>query len=112
MPRKSNYTTGAASDERMRDCEYLAEAIAAIFADDGDIGPVVLPRAAVLLEKRSGGRGRGASDERMRQVEQLAQAVADVFADDVDIAPIALRRAAILIESKSAVVVQRDVVGD
>ncbi len=100
MPRKS-YTTGAASDERMRDCEYLAEAIAAIFADDGDIGPIVLPRAAVLLEKRSGKRSRGSSDERTSQVEQLAQAVADVFAGDVDIAPIALRRAAILIESKT-----------
>ena len=100
MPRKGNYS-GAASDERMHECESLAESVAAIFASDGGIGSIVLPRAAVLLEKRSRRIGRGAIDERMRQVEQLSQAVADVFADDVDIAPIALRRAAILLESKT-----------
>ena len=68
MPRKSDYTTGAASDGRMRDCEYLAEAIAAIFADDGGIGPNVLPRAAVLLEKRSGKRSRPSSFARTATV--------------------------------------------
>ena len=96
MPHKY----GSASDERMRECESLAESVAEVFASDGKIGSVVLPRAAVLLEKRSRGSGRGVIDERMRQVEQLAQAVADVFADDVDIAPIALRRAALIIEER------------
>ena len=101
MPRKGNYP-GTASDNRMHECESLAESVANVFASDGDIGSIVLPRAAVLLEKRTRRTGRGVIDERMRQVEQLAQAVADVFADDADIAPIALRRAAVLIESKSA----------
>ena len=98
MPRGS----GTASDERMRKCESLAEAVAAVFANDGDIGTIVLWRAAVLLEKRTRGRGCGATDERMRQAEQFAQAISQVFVDDVDIAPIVLRRAAMIVEAKSS----------